>query len=75
VGVGVAVAGAVALALVPGTDPGTPGTVGPTRPVAATSPEGADPVVGGTYDAIDRALADDGDLGGLVAGLEGAAGG
>ena len=77
VGVGVAVAGALALGLVPGGAGPTeaPGT--PVRPVAATSPApGADPEVGGTYRAIDRALAGPGtgDVGGLVAGLEGAAG-
>jgi hypothetical protein len=45
------------------------------RPVAAsTEAPGADPEVGGTYRAIDRALAGSGDVGGLVAGLEGGAG-
>jgi hypothetical protein len=76
VGVGVAMAGALALALVPGGD--GPAPTGPTSPVApmqpvSVSPSGADPVVGGTYRAIDRALAGSGDVSGLVAGLEGAA--
>jgi hypothetical protein len=77
VGVGVAVAGALALGLVPGSDaPAGPATpVGPLQPVSASSSgTGSDPEVGGTYRAIDRALAGSGDLGGVVAGLEGAAG-
>jgi len=76
VGVGAAVAGALALGLVPGGDgpaPASPGT--PVQPVSASpAATGADPEVGGTYRAIDRALAGSGDIGGLVAGLEGAAG-
>jgi hypothetical protein len=75
VGVGVAVAGALALGLVPGSDtpaPAEPAT--PVQPVSASSGStGADPEVGGTYRAIDRALAGSGDVTGLVAGLEGAA--
>jgi hypothetical protein len=47
--------------------------VAPLQPVSV-SPSGADPEVGGTYQLIDRALAGSGDVGGLVAGLEGAAG-
>jgi hypothetical protein len=45
------------------------------QPVSV-SPAGADPEVGGTYRVIERALegAGDGDVGGLVAGLERAAG-
>ena len=76
VGVGVAVAGALALGLVPGSDaPAGPATpVGPLRPVSASPGTGSDPEVGGTYRVIDRALAGSGDVGGLVAGLEGAAG-
>lgn len=76
VGVGVAVAGALALGLVPGGDgPPPAGPVGPVRPVSASSPgTGADPEVGGTYRAIERALGGSGDVRGLVAGLEGAAG-
>ncbi len=76
VGVGVAVAGALALGLVPGSDrPASPTPVGPLQPVSASpSGTGSDPEVGGTYRAIDRALSGSGDVGGLVAGLEGAAG-
>jgi hypothetical protein len=79
VGVGVAVAGALALALVPGGDGPSPSApaapTAPTQPVSV-SPSGADPEVGGTYRLIDRALAGsgDGDVSGLVAGLERAAG-
>jgi hypothetical protein len=79
VGVGVAVAGAVALALVPGGDGPSPSDpAAPTAPMQPVSvlPSGADPEVGGTYRVIDRALtgAGDGDVSGLVAGLERAAG-
>jgi len=69
VGVGVVVAGALAMALVPGGDPGGTGSPA-TRPVVATSAN--EPV--GTYDAIGQALDGTGDVTGLVAGLEGAAG-
>ena len=76
-GVGVAVAGALALGLVPGGDGA--GSSGPASPVApmqpvSVSPSGADPEVGGTYRVIGRALDGSGDVSGLVAGLEGAAG-
>jgi hypothetical protein len=73
VGVGVAVAGAaLALALVPGGDP-TGNPAARPRPVVATS-AGAGGEVVGTYEVIERALDGTGDVTGLVAGLEGAAG-
>jgi hypothetical protein len=74
-GVGVAVAGALALALVPGGDPaGTGGPATRARPVVATSAGATGEPVVGTYEAIERALDGTGDVTGLVAGLEGAAG-
>jgi hypothetical protein len=76
VGVGVAVAGALALALVPGGDPAGTGTpAARTRPVVATSAGATGEPVVGTYETIERALEGTGDVTGLVAGLEGAAAG
>jgi hypothetical protein len=76
VGVGVAVAGALALGLLPGGDPaGTGDPAGGARPVVATSTGATGEPVAGTYETIARALDGTGDVSGLVAGLEGAAAG